>query len=178
MHIKKIIVLIALLLISTFLLGQDAKEENTKPDTSISKTGVMIKIINYSLPEVLKSNEKKAWGYRSNVRKTIIGGEIVYAYRIYDGSKFADIAYDDLPEVIKTIETLKTQSGSDKSLNPDYLENKFVGGDGLEVGYYISEDELTWFVDSKSGCFLKFKDISFFQTSLKQAKTKIESLKR
>jgi hypothetical protein len=177
---KKLFLVSGLLLFTIVVFGQDAKEANTKMDAFASKTGVIIKFVDYSLP-----NLNLTYGAaETKVRKLMSGGDIGYFYQIsYEGkydTKTASIAYEDLVEVIKAIQTLKTESASDKSSNPDYLENKFVTDDGFQLGYYVSNGKLKWYLVLEkygSGNTVFINDVSTIESAFNEAKSKIESLK-
>lgn len=177
---KRLLFVTGLLLFATITFGQDAKEANTKMDAFASKTGVIMKFVDYALP-----NLNLTYGAaETKVRKLMSGGEIGYFYQIsYKGkydTKTASIAYEDLIEVIKAIQTLKTESATDQSTNPDYLENKFVTDDGFQLGYYVSGGKLKWYLVLEkygSGNTVFINDVSTIESAFNEAKTKIESLK-
>ena len=177
---KKLLFVSGLLLFAMLTFGQDVKEANTKMDAFASKTGVMIKFIDYALP-----NLNLTYGAaETKVRKLMSGGETGYFYQIsYEGKydkKTASIAYEDLIEVIKAIQTLKTESATDQASNPEYLENKFVTDDGFKLGYYISNGKLKWYLVLEkygSGNTVFINDVSTIESAFNDAKTKIESLK-
>lgn len=177
---KRLLFVTGLLLFATITFGQDAKEANTKMDAFASKTGVIIKFVDYALP-----NLNLTYGAaETKVRKLMSGGDIGYFYQIsYKGkydTKTASIAYEDLIEVIKAIKTLKSESATDQSTNPDYLENKFVTDDGFQLGYYVSKGKLKWYLVLEkygSGNTVFINDVSTIESAFNEAKTKIESLK-
>jgi hypothetical protein len=177
---KKLFLVSGLLFFTIIVFGQDAKEANTKMDAFASKTGVIIKFVDYSLPNLNLTNGAA----ETKVRKLMSGGDIGYFYQIsYEGrydTKTASIAYEDLVEVIKAIQTLKTEFASDKSSNPDYLENKFVTDDGFQLGYYVSNGKHNWYLVLEkygSGNTVFINDVSTIESAFNEAKTKIESLK-
>ena len=180
---KNVLLVLSMILLTSTLNAQDSKdikEESTKMDAFASKTGAIIKYIDYSLP-----NLKLTFGIaETKIRKFIIGEDVEYFYQIskegkYD-TKTASIAYEDLLEVIKAITSLKNESTSDKILNPDYLENKFVTDDGFKVGYYISKGKLAWYLVLErygSGNTIFVNDVSVIESAFNSAKQKIEELK-
>src|SRR3972149_5330748 len=114
---KNLFLSLGLLLLTSALFAQDVKETNTKMDAFASKTGVIIKFVDYSLP-----NLSLTYGAaETKIRKLISGGEVGYFYQIsYQGkydTKTASVAYEDLIEVLKAIQTLKADSEKDASLN-------------------------------------------------------------
>jgi len=160
--------------------AKDAKKEATKMDAFASKTGVIIKYVDYNLP-----NLKLTYGIaETKIRKLYSGQEVGYFYQIskegkYD-TKTASIAYEDLIEVIKAIQLLIIDSVSDKILNPDYLENKFVTDDGFEVGYYVGKGKLAWYLVLEkygSGNTVFLNNVTGIESAFSGAKQKIEELK-
>lgn len=178
---KKLFFATGLLFISLSLFAQDAKEANTKMDLFASKTGVILKFIDYSLP-----NLNLIYGAaETKIRKLISGGDIAYFYQIsYKGqydTKTASIAYEDLIEIIKAFQTLKSDSVNDQSSKPDYLENKFVSDDGFQLGYYVSSGKLKWYIVLEkygSGNTVFINDVITIEKAFNGAKEKIESLKQ
>jgi hypothetical protein len=180
---KKIILIISILLFSLTSCAQKQKEvkkETTKMEAFTSKKGVIIKYIDYSLP-----NLQLIYGVaETKIRKLISGNEVQLFYQIskkgkYD-TKTASIAYEDLQEIIKALKTLEGDAISDKITNPDYLENKFITDDGLSLGYYVSAKKIGWYLvldkyGSDNTIFIK--DPSLLKTALNTAKQKIEELK-
>ncbi len=159
---------------------EDAKEASTKMDAFVSKTGVIIKFVDYSLPDL-----KLTIGAASTkIRKYISGGEVGYFYQIskrgkYD-TKTASIAYEDLLEIINATSSLKNDSDKDLTINPDYLENKFVTDDGFQLGYYVSRGKLKWYLKLErygSGANIFINEVTTIEAAFNGAKLKIEELK-
>ena len=159
---------------------QDVKEENTKMDAFASKIGVIVKFIDYSLP-----NLKLTYGVAEvNVRKMISGGEEGFFFQISHegqyGTKTASIAYEDLLEINKAISALKNEAQADIDLNPDYLENKFRTEDGFQLGYYISKGKIAWYLKLEkygSGNTIFVNQLSLIEASIQEGLSKIESLR-
>ena len=157
-----------------------AKKEASKMDAFASKTGVIIKYIDFNLPN-LKLTRGIA---ETKIRQLYSGQEIGYFYQIskegqYD-TKTASIAFEDLIEVLKAIQSLKEAAEADNNLNPYYLENKFVTEDGFEVGYYVSKRKLAWYLVLEkygSGNTIFLNGVTDIETAFNEAKTKIETLK-
>tara|TARA_B110000037_G_C17051261_1_gene477849 strand:+ start:784 stop:1347 length:564 start_codon:yes stop_codon:yes gene_type:complete len=184
---KNLLIAFSLILLTSNLYAQETetkKEESSKMDSFLSKTGTMIKFIDYPIPDIrLSFNVAQA-----KIRKFISEETIVYFYQIskkaqYD-TKIASIAYEDLLECIKALEQLKEESVSDLALNPKYLENKFITDDGFQLGYYVEPaknnvSKLTWYIKlerySSSTYFIK--DVSEIVANFNTAKLKIEKLK-
>lgn len=181
---KKLLLVLNIILLSLCVFAQDAKDAQqapTKMDAFASKTGTIIKFIDYSLP-----NLKLYLGgvAETRIRKLVSGSEEKYFYQIsYEGkydTKTASIAYEDLLEVIKAIEPLKNSSREDIALNPEYLENKFVTEDGFQLGYYVSKGKINWYLKLEkygSGNTIFPNDFDSIETAFNSAKQKIDELK-
>lgn len=162
-------------------LAQDVEEDATKMDAFTSKKGVLIKFIDYSLPNL---NVIYGATAEAKVRKIISGTDVAYFYQItskgqYD-NKTGSIAYEDLIEIIKALESLKNESTADARVNVDYLENKFVTSDGFQIGYYLSKGKVKWYLVLErygSGNTIFINDVATIEQSLGEAKRKIEQLK-
>lgn len=158
----------------------EPKKEVSKMEAFASKTGVIIKFVDYSLP-----NLKLRYGTaEAKIRKLISGNEIQLFYQIskkgeYD-TKTASIAYEDLVEMIKALKTLENDAITDKTNTSDYLENKFVTDDGFNLGYYVSNNKIVWYLVLEkygSGNTIFMKDVSDIKSAFDIAKQKIEELK-
>ena len=177
---KKILLLLVIVTFSTLTaFNQDAKDESTKMDQFASKTGVIIKFTDYSLP-----NLNLTYGAaETKVRKMESADETMYFYQISHegkyGTKTGSIAFEDLADLINALQSLKEQSHNDLTNSGDYLENKFITDDGFKVGYYISDGKLKWFIVLEkygSGNTIFIKNVSTIEDSFNGAKQKIEEL--
>lgn len=182
---RKIILFVALLLASTSY-GQEAKKEEsqivTKMEKFTSRTGVILKFIDYKLP--LLKGALGSGASETRVRKVMDGSSSAYFYQISKkgdySTKTASIEYSDLIEVIKALKTLREEYPKDVALKPEYLENKFITDDGFQVGYYISADKSKWYVVLEkygSGNTIFINDAQEIENSFSEAKSKIDSLK-
>lgn len=180
---KKIVLILGVFLLTPNVFAQKVKEEknkSTKMDVFGSKTGVIIKYIDYLLP-----NLKLTYGVaETKIRKFIIGSDVKYFYQISKKEKYntktVSIAYEDLIEVIKAVEILKKESKSDTDLNPDYLENKFITDDGFKLGYYVNKGKLTWYLVLEkygAGNTIFIRKVSVIESAFNLAKQKIKTLK-
>jgi len=141
----KIVYLIIILTTSLNAFSQNKDTEKTqisKMDKFTSKTGSIIKYIDYSL-----ANIKGVYSVsETKVRKIISGESVGYFFQISKEGKYdtknASIEYYDLLEVIKAIGKLKQESVEDIISEGNYLENKFVTDDGFQIGYYISNEKI------------------------------------
>jgi hypothetical protein len=179
---KKPLLLIFLYSFSALLTFSQQKTETfkTKTDDFISKTGTIIKIVDYT-PSYLRTKYSNC---NTKVRKITNGSNSsLYVFQITNEAqnitRVASIEYSDLIEVIKAFEILKSDAMKDYS-SPNYLENKFVSKDGFQVGYYVNDNKLVWYLalekygSTNNTVFLD--DISYFETSLLNARKKIEEL--
>lgn len=183
---KKIFLLLNITIIVLSLSAQDVKNQDktiqTKMDVFASRTGAIIKFIDYNLP-----NLKLYVGGNADtrIRKLTSAGESKYFYQIEKSGQYsnstASIEYYDLLEVIKALTTLKTQVDNDIASNPDYLENKFVTADGFEIGYYVSKEKTKWYLKLErygSDNTIFINDVETLTTAFQGAKDKIEELKK
>lgn len=179
---KKLITL-TVFFITITALSQDAKTEDeqvkTKMETFSSKTGVITKFTDTNLGD-LKASYTVA---ETRIRKVNSGNTEKYFYQIEKPGKYdnatASIEYSDLLELIKALNSLRAEVDNDIATNPDYLENKFITEDGLQLGYFIDKGKATWYIRLEkygSDKTLFIKDLSSIESSLLEAKNKIESL--
>lgn len=180
---KKIITLFSLL-ISIIAFSQDIKVESEKAETKIesfaSKTGVITKFTDTNLAD-LKASYTVA---ETRIRKVNSGNTEKYFYQIEKPGKYdsatASIEFSDLLELIKALKSLRAEVDNDLANNPDYLENKFITEDGLQLGYFIDKGKVTWYIRLEkygSDNTLFIKDLSAIESNFLEAKNKIESLK-
>ncbi|WP_405570169.1 hypothetical protein [Winogradskyella sp. Asnod2-B02-A] len=172
------------LLCTLTMYAQEAKKDSetvkTKMDVFASKTGIITKFTDYNLTGI-----KSSYGVKTETRiRKINSGDLEgYFYQIEKPGKYskstASIAYLDLVELIKALESLKVQEEADVIMNPDYLENKFVTEDGFQVGYYVSKGKSTWYLILEkygSDKTLFLKDAEIIKASFIEAKEKIDGL--
>ena len=180
----KIVYLIIILTSSLNAFSQNKDTEKTqisKMDKFTSKTGSIIKYIDYSL-----ANIKGVYSVsETKVRKIISGESVGYFFQISKEGKYdtknASIEYYDLLEVIKAIGKLKQESVEDIIYEGNYLENKFVTDDGFQIGYYISNEKINWYIKLEkygSGNTIFIRDPLEIETILIDAKNKVDTLKQ
>jgi len=182
---KTKILLTYLMTVCTFIsLAQDTRKseklQQTKLETFVSKTGVIIKFVDYKLPNLKLFLD----GAETRIRQLSSGNTIGYFYQIEKSGQYtnstASIEYSDLLEVIKALSTLKANADMDISSNPDYLENKFVTSDGFELGYYVNRNKIKWYLKLEkygSDNTLFISDVETIEIAFQNAKSKIEELK-
>ena len=161
---------------------KDIKKNETKMEAFASRTGVIVKFVDYKLSGFKQFLGEKA---ETRIRKVIAGGESRYFYQIEKHGEYsnptASIEYSDLLEVIKAFEVLKNESATDISSKPDYLENKFTTSDGFQIGYYIDGSKIKWYMQLESygsGNTIFINDADAISGGLQEAKSKIEELKK
>ncbi len=183
---KKTLLLFLALTVSCFTIQaqQDKNPEKqlTKFEEFSSKTGVIVKFVDVSLPNLPVSYSTLQTGIRTIMR----GSENAYFYRLEEPetsrsvAHIAMIEYSDLVEINKAVSRLVADVDADVAANPDYLENKFKTSDGFEVGYYVSKQKAHWYIKlerySSSTVFLKNQQDVV--DAFKAAQEKIEELKR
>ncbi|WP_264520950.1 hypothetical protein [Flavobacterium sp. N1994] len=184
--IKKSKTLLLFLLIGTLTsFAQDTKKESepikTKMDAFTSKTGSIVKFLDYNLQGIKISYGGKI---ETRVRKIISGTVSSYFFQIEKSGQYsnstASIEYLDLMEVIKAVKTLKQEVENDLASNPDYLENKFTTVDGFKVGYYISKGKINWYLKLEkygSDNTVFIDNAELILNAFEEAKSKIEQLK-
>lgn len=181
-YLTAVILLFNTALIYSQEIKKESKLAETKMEAFVSKTGVVIKFIDYNLDNIRLSYGDMA---STRIRRMSNGKEAHYFYQIEKSGQYsnnvASIEYSDLIEIIKAMQTLKSEVERDISTMPDYLENKFLTEDGFQIGYYVSKGKASWYLklekyDSKSTLFLK--DGDSIEVAFNNAKMKIEELKK
>lgn len=177
--------ILLLLTVTTFTFSQEAKKElekeKTKIDAFASKTGSIIKFTDFKL-----SGIKSLYGgfSETRIRKINSGTMSSYFFQIEKQGKYntstASIEYTDLLEVIKAINSLKSEVEKDILSNPDYLENKFTTVDGFKLGYMINKGKATWYLQlekygSDNSIFIE--NIETIEKAFEEAKNKIDEIK-
>lgn len=181
---KKLLTLLTLMLMLPMVTFAQVQEK--KPQTTFEKftssLGIMMKFVDYGLPNV-KSDYSEA---KAIVRKVIKNNESQCFLRIsftdYNSQAHcAFIAYNDVVELKKALDELKKQVVNEVIGEAYYLENKFTTRDNLEIGYYISKDKSgekvpSWVItiDNES---LFFKDASVLSTLFDNAIQKMNAVK-
>lgn len=176
---------IIILLVTINLFSQNIKKESekskTKMETFASKVGVITKFTDINLEDLKTSYDV----VETRIREVSSGNSKKYFYQIEKSGKYSDstasIEYSDLIEVIKALNSLKSNVNNDIASNPDYMENKFTTEDGFQIGYYISKGKVVWYIKlekygSKNTVFIK--DVSKIENTFNKAKEKIEEIQK
>lgn len=184
---KKLIFLMVMLLpLSSFAQSNDTAKQLTKYEEISSKTGSIVKLYDVKTESIPQSFMGMSLPSLQTKIRIIKGkGFNSYFYRLEDFdpstkiSHIAMIEYSDLVEINKALTILASEAETDKAENPDYMENKYITVDGVEVGYYIKNGEFGWVMKldrySKSTVYINSTDVIL--TAFKNAQTKIEELK-
>ena len=178
---KKLLVF-SMLLVSFVSYGQEKTETfKTKTDAFLSKTGSIIKYVDYSQPNLRSSYSS----CETRVRKITNGTNApLIVYQITKEGKYsnstASIDYVDLIEILKAIKTLKSDVVTDVT-SSNYIENKFVSTDGFQLGYYIDKGKSVWYIKLEkygSDNTLFIDSVDTIETAMNNAKIKIEEIKK
>ena len=150
-------------------------KKETKYDRFFSNYGSFLRFAQYKLP---KFDFQKDWINETSIREFIDvnSGEKSYFLRIRSGypRQTESIAYEDLIKIIDAIKQLKAQFAKDSQVG-DYLEFRFTTDDGMQIGYYYSDNKPTWFMTVKDDVRYFKKDFNF-EEAFENAKMKIEEL--
>lgn len=183
---KALLLLLLLMPMVSFAQEEDEKRPQTKFEEFVSKTGYIVKFIDIateSISQVLGDG----FPIETTVRTVIRGNEKSYFFRLEvpatttSSSRSELIEYSDLIEINKALDVLFNEVENDKSLVPDYLENRFVSDDGFRIGYYVMDSfktkkpHATWFmrIENKT---VRIKNIESAIATFKTAQAKIEEL--
>ena len=162
---KKLILLLALMMPMVSFAQELEKKEQTTFEKFTSSIGSIVKFYDYTMPKLSSSYQAAT----VKVRKVISGSQsncfLHIEFTPYQRSaQSAFIAADDLVEMKKALEELKTLASADGTGEADYMENKFRIKDGSYIGYYIQKNksgdkEPTWYfnINGYNGGILFFK---------------------
>ena len=137
---KSILACIIFCFLTSVSFAQDKKE--TSYDQFISQSGKIIKFQDYKLTPIKGRFEL----FETKIRAISAGGQISYYFQIEKKNKYgsiiASISEYDVSEMVKALAVLIQNSNDDWKNNIEkneieYLENKFITNDGVQIGYYI-----------------------------------------
>lgn len=182
---KKIFIIMALLMPMYLFAQETEKREQTTFEKFTSSIGSIVKLYDYSLPSLKTSYETATVEVRKVISGNLSDCFLHISFTPYQRSKqVAFIAYQDIIEMKKAIEELKTLAATDGTGEADYLENKFKIKDGSYIGYYISKNksgdkEPTWYfnINGYNNGTLYFKTADPLIECFTGAITKIEAIK-
>lgn len=179
---KKLILILAFFMPSILLAQSNTEKKFTKFEGVSSKTGSIMKFIDVKMPNI-----PKCFGgsLESCVRIIMDGSSNNYFLRIEEtetsrsNAQIAMIEYSDLVEINKALKKIVADVDADVVANPDYLENKFITVDGFELGYYIFQSKVSWYMKLErfSESIVLIKDKETLVKTFINAQTKIEGLK-
>jgi hypothetical protein len=158
----------------------DQEHQVTKIDEFISARGVILRFQDYKL----SGFKTRFGGVESRIRKFTNKSESKYFFQIKKIVEYkestASIEYEDVIEVIGSLEVLKSQFADDASKPMDYMENKFVTTDGFSVGYYIAASQSSWYIVLGDGAneTIFINDVDRMVSAFEEARLKIESLRK
>jgi len=174
---KKTLILLSLLLFTLSLVAQNTNKVESKLNDITSQRGVMIKFREYSMPLLnLQYGERAVFKIRKFVQKE----NDVFFLNIKNGSASSAIPEEDLIAIIEAIKTLKLSLESDSLGSKEYLENKYITNEGIQIGYYVKGSRVSWFF--KLGGYgsnntLLIKKFSDLESLLNDVNTKIQEIK-
>lgn len=150
-------------------------KKDTKYEKFFSNYGSFLRFAEYKLP---KFDFQKDWINETSIREFIDvnTGKKSYFLRIRSGypRQTESIAYEDLIKVIDAIKQLKAKFADDSQIG-NYMEFRFTTEDGMQIGYYYSDNKPTWFMSVKGDTRYFKKDFDF-EKAFVNAKTEIERL--
>lgn len=179
---KVILMLMALMMSLTAFSKSGEAKQMTKFEEFSSKTGSIIKFVDYKLPNLPK---KWTGALETGIRVIKASQEDKYFYRLVEherGSSLSYIAmieYSDLVEINKALERLTSEVESDAATKPYYLENKFSTEDGFVVGYCVDKGSVHWFLklEYSESSFVAVSNQDVLVESFKNAQIVIEGFK-
>jgi len=180
---KRVVLLIVLITGIIFVaFTQDNVKKDSSYDTFISQSGVMLKLQDFKLSPM----EGIGYFTYDNRIRILLSGDIKkYYHQITKTLKNAEIVgsieYKELLEMINALKLLQTQFNEDITKSIEYLENKYITNDGIQVGYYILETNKEWFIKLdkyKTDSLIFFKDGKDIFNGFQEAIKKIDEMKK
>ena len=177
---KKLIIFFSISLMFGQNMNSEEEKQATKLDQLLASSNT-IKFYNYDLGVIKQTYGAKL---KCEVRKLHTASDITFFLQITKPGEYsnavANIAEDDLNNLIEGMSILKLELPKDMKTDADYMENKYMTEDGLFLGYYISKGKSTWYMKlekygSNKTAFIK--NINDLEAIFNQAKGKIEQLK-
>ena len=178
---KKLLVLA--MVMGSYVSNAQEKTETfkTKTDAFLSKTGSIMKFVDYKQPNLVSKYDP----CETRVRKITNGTNIpLIVFQIVKEGKYsnstASIEYNDLNEVLNALMTLKAEVVTDDA-SENYVENKFVSTDGFQLGYYIQNKKSVWYIKLEkygSDNTLFIDNVDNIVMAFKNAKTKMDEVKK
>ena len=178
---KKVLLVLAVLGSYVSYAQEKTETFKTKTDVFLSRTGSIIKYVDYSQPNLAS----KYSSCETRVRKITNGTNVpLIVYQIVKEGKYssstASIDYVDLIEILKAIKVLKNDVVADV-LSSNYIENKFVSTDGFQLGYYISGGKSVWYIQLEkygSDKTVFIDNVDVIEAAMNNAKIKMDEIKK
>ena len=138
---KKFLLAIAIIFPLTAIAQNEEGKKETKFEQFSSSIGSIVKFYDYKLP-IIKA---RAQNVNQSVRKVIRENEsscfLNLSFTPYQRNEHSAFIYlEDLIELKKATEELKSLAEIDATGSANYLENKFRTSDGAYIGYYIDKN--------------------------------------
>ncbi len=149
---KKLLLLIALMMPMASLAQGEEKKEKTTFEKFTSSIGSIVKFVDYNMPVLVTSYERAQVTVRKVINNKSSECFLKIEFKDYNKREYdAFIAYEDVVELAKALEQLKSMAENDGTGDANYLENKFRTKDRLYLGYYIDKNKSgdkapTWFI--------------------------------
>lgn len=117
----------------------------------------------------------------TRIRKVVVDGETKYYYQISPGVRVGSVDPREFVALVKAFESLKSQVQADTKAKIDYVENKYMTEDGIQIGYFVEKGRVTWFVGLDRfniGRSLRLKSLESLEESLREAAQKFVELRK
>jgi hypothetical protein len=178
---RPVFLVVFLFMICILGFSQSSEKQVTSYDQFVSQSGKIIRFQDYKLPPLKGS----LFLYTTRIRVLKAGEKTTYYYQIIIKGKYSDVTgsieENDLIEMAKALESLQISYIQDKKGSADYLENKYITNDGVQLGYYISGKDYAWYFDldkNKSDSTAFFNDGEVISSAIKYALEKITLLRQ
>jgi hypothetical protein len=174
-------ILIFIFTLLASIYAQEVEKKTTSYDQFISQSGKIIRFLDYKLPALKGSYEI----YENKIRVLNAGDKTTYYLQISKKGKYGEatgsINEIDLGEMVKAIDSLLVTYANDATKKFDYMENKFITDDGVEIGYYFSGKDTSWYIvlgkyKTDASCFFYNGDL--LKNAFNLAQNKIAEVKR
>ena len=179
---KKLFALTLMLLAGRLLVAQvpyvRIEDRQTKYEQLTQQTGTLCKITDYEISTQLFNN------IETSVRSVVVDDAVRYFYRIYRKEKeerpafVALVAYDDLVELNRELESMIEEERKDRNARKDYCETFYRTEDGFQIGYFIKNRQTNWYLvqDRYSQNKVFFDSGTKLKDHFKKAMTKFEEV--
>lgn len=186
-NMKKLFLITMLLLASRLAMAQvpyvRVEEHQTRYEQLTRQLGIQCKIGDYAISTLYA---QLFHDLETSVRVVDIDGEPLYFYHIYRKETKehpaieAFVAYDDLVEVERKLESLIEEERKDRGVRKDYCENFYRTEDGFQIGYYMKNRQTNWYMvmDRYSDTKVIFDNVTKLKDHFKKALAKFDEVKK